>query len=191
MPDDTKADAPTASSSALPAAKTGAIEICLSLGSNLGDRLEHLSEAKRRIAALPGVALLAQSAVYETEPVGVAPQYRHLRFLNAVIVIQSRRQPVELLREFRAFELQMGRAHGAPRNAPRPIDIDIIYAGTLTVAEPELVIPHPRWAERSFVVKPLAELRPKLRIPGTARTVRELLFSLPNAEKMVPFCRAW
>jgi 2-amino-4-hydroxy-6-hydroxymethyldihydropteridine diphosphokinase len=167
------------------------MEIGLSLGSNLNDRLAHLSAAKDHITSLDGVTLLEQSPVYETEPVDVPTASKNLLFLNSVIIIESHIHPHLLLRLFSSIEEQMGRKRQARRNAPRPIDIDIIYAGQTATDDNAIILPHPRWAERSFVVKPLAEVRPDLRIPGETRSVQELLLSLPDGQKLVPFVTSW
>jgi 2-amino-4-hydroxy-6-hydroxymethyldihydropteridine diphosphokinase len=156
------------------------MEIGLSLGSNLGDRLANLAEATRRILALPGVRRLAASPVYETDPVGVQPQYRHLAYLNAVLIVASD-TPVETLAEsLRGIEHDLGRRRGADRNAPRPIDIDILYAGQEQRATAALEIPHPRWAQRRFVVQPLADVRPGLVLPGSDRTIAQILAGLTD-----------
>ncbi len=168
------------------------IEVGLSLGSNLGDRLAHLSRARDRIAALPGVRLLAQSAAYETSPVDVRPEYRDILFLNAVLVIASDVPPAALSDTLHAIEDEFGRRRGPDRNQPRPIDIDLIYAGSRALATPRLTLPHPRWAGRRFVVEPLAEVRPALRLPGETRTVRQVFSALPpSAESVTVFAREW
>jgi 2-amino-4-hydroxy-6-hydroxymethyldihydropteridine diphosphokinase len=168
------------------------MEVGLSLGSNLGDRLVHLARARQAIARLPGVDLLASSPVYETEPVGVRPRFRHLAFLNAVVVVESALAPQRLLDELHAIEADLGRARaGGDRNAPRPIDIDVLYAGAERIVTPDLTVPHPRWAERRFVVQPLADVRPDRVLPGEARPVRAVLLSLPDEPKVILFKREW
>lgn len=167
------------------------MEVGLSLGSNLGRRLEALVEARRRLAALPGVRVVAQSAVYETHPLDVAPEFEPLRFLNAVLILESGMEPESLSRHVHAIEAGMGRTRGPDRNRPRPIDLDIIYAGRIRRAGPEITMPHPRWAERRFVVLPLAEVRPELTLPGQDRTVREILEELPEQGRIVLFAREW
>ncbi len=156
------------------------MEIALSLGSNQGDRAHNLEEAARRIGAIPGARVVARALVYETEPVDVAPQHAQLQFLNTVIVIETEFDPHELLQRLQAIEKAMGRKRGADRNLPRPIDIDIIYAGEFTCSDHDLKIPHPAWASRRFVVQPLCDVRPDARVPGQTRTVREVLSALPE-----------
>jgi 2-amino-4-hydroxy-6-hydroxymethyldihydropteridine diphosphokinase len=167
-------------------------EIAFSLGSNLGDRLANLREARRRIFAAPDARPAAQSPVYETEPVGVKPEYRDLRFLNAVLAVESDRPAEDWLETAAAIEREMGRARTADRCAPRPIDIDILYAGGRVLDGARLTVPHPRWAERRFVVRPLADIRPDLVLPGGARTVAEVLAALPDPPESVRlFAREW
>ena len=155
------------------------MEIGLSLGSNLGDRLANLREAAMRIAALAGVKLIASSPVYETEPVDVPAEFSDKPFLNAVAIVSSDLPIEELYGKLRTIEDDMGRRRGIERNAPRPLDVDIIYAGTARVKTDKLIVPHPRWAERRFVAQPLADLRPDLTLPGESRTVKEVLAALP------------
>ena len=167
------------------------MEAGLSLGTNLGDRLAALTEAKTRIAALPGVQVLAQSPVYETEPVGVKPEYQHLHFLNSILIIETPQTVHEMAKQLRAIEDDMGRRRQLDRFAPRPMDIDIIYFGTGRIESGGLKIPHPRWAERRFVVQPLADVRPDLRLPGSSLTVAETLAALPAREAVSLLTRDW
>jgi len=167
------------------------VEYGLSLGSNLGDRLRNLRAARDRVCALPGAALLAQSRVYETEPVDVSAAYRDLAFLNAVLVVESGMPPRVLHARLHAIEAELGRERSGDRNAPRAIDIDLLYAGDLRVRDAVLTVPHARWAERRFVVQPLADVRPNRVLPGEPRTVREVLFALPREPAVVPFAEEW
>ena len=159
------------------------MEYGLSFGTNLGDRVSLLKDARKRILALPGTALEACSRIYETEPVDVEEQYLEVAFLNAVIIVSTCTPPLDISRALHQIETDMGRVRTADKNAPRPIDIDIIYAGTLRMDTPELVLPHRRWAERRFVVQPLADVRPDLMIANITRTVQDILESLPPHPK--------
>ncbi|MDD2236038.1 MAG: 2-amino-4-hydroxy-6-hydroxymethyldihydropteridine diphosphokinase [Kiritimatiellae bacterium] len=167
------------------------MEAGLSLGSNMGDRLACLREAQRRIVALPGVADRGRSPIYETEPVGVAPEYQHLKYLNAVILIDSQAPAQALLAQIHGIEEAMGRIRGSAPNLPRPIDIDILYVGPTIIKDADLCIPHPRWAERSFVAKPLSDLRPNLIIPGASQPVRTIAANLPDAHTIRLFSLKW
>lgn len=168
-------------------------EAGFSLGSNLGDRLGFLRQAVRSLAAVPGVRLVAQSPVYETEPVGVKPEHRHLSYLNAVVVMESGYAAVQWLERIKEIEQALGRVRGADRYAPRTLDIDLIYHGTDMLDSQALVVPHPRWATRRFVVQPLADVRPDLILPGapqSVRAVRDALSRVPG-ESVRLFAREW
>lgn len=158
------------------------VEIGLSLGSNMGSRLANLREAALRIGRIPGVSVSGCSPVYETEPVGVPERLRTMRFLNAVLIMRSALDARKLMENFRRIERAMGRLPVPTRNTPRPIDIDIIYAGRARISAPGLRIPHPRACERRFVLQPLADLRPDLRLPCRRRTVAQLLAALPAGQ---------
>jgi 2-amino-4-hydroxy-6-hydroxymethyldihydropteridine diphosphokinase len=145
-------------------------KIFLSLGSNVGQRAEHIARA---IAALSDAAVrvLRQSALYRTEPVDFTSQPW---FLNCVVEAETELMPRQLLRVTQQIERALGRRK-LVRRGPRAIDIDILLYGTARIATPELEIPHPRLADRRFVLVPLAELAPALRHPVLQRTIVELL----------------
>ena len=168
-----------------------AIEVGLSLGSNIGDRRALLCEGRRRLLALPGAGVAVSSPLYETEPVGARPEYRDNWFLNAVIVLAYAGEPDALSCAMHRIETALGRVRGADRNAPRPLDIDLIYAGALVLSTSALTLPHPSWAARRFVVQPLADLRPSLRLPGAAGTVAEMLARLPGVPVVRRVAEAW
>ena len=155
------------------------MEYGLSLGSNLGDRQAWLACAAERVASLSSVRVIACSAIYETEPVDVRPEYRDSAFLNAVLIVAASDAPESLAERLRVIESELGRVRQEDRNAPRPIDIDLIYADTLQIETAGLTLPHPRWAARRFVVQPLADVRPDLVLPGQSRTVSQILATLP------------
>ncbi len=127
--------------------------VYLGLGSNLGTRARNLSSARRRLRER-GVRILRQSRVVETDPWGVADQPR---FLNQVVEAEWDGTPRHLLRAVKAVERDGGRT-ATRRWGPRVIDVDILLYGDRRVTEPDLVIPHPRIAERDFVVEALREL---------------------------------
>jgi 2-amino-4-hydroxy-6-hydroxymethyldihydropteridine diphosphokinase len=167
------------------------MEYGLSLGSNVGDRLANLVAARRRIAGLPGTRIAGASAVYETEPVDVAAQFRNMAFLNTTLVVESDLKPEQLGAELREIEDALGRVRSADRNAPRSVDVDIIYADALEMETETLTLPHPRWASRRFVVQPLADIRPDLTLTAGTPTVREVLLSLPDKPEVVLFSAEW
>ena len=129
----------------------------LALGSNEGDRRGNL---RRGIASLPGVRRL--SGVYETAPVGGPAQGP---YLNCVVEIDTGLGPHDLLAECQRVEHEAGRVRSV-RWGPRTLDVDILLFDDLAIDEPGLVIPHPRMAERRFVLEPLADLAPERCPPG-------------------------
>lgn len=170
---------------------TNLCEVGLSLGSNLGDRVAQLAHARRMIAAIDGVRIAAASSLYETEPVGVKPEFQHMKFINAVLILKTRLPINELHEQLTAIEMELGRVRVEDRYAPRALDIDVLYAGELVSDQPKLTLPHPRWAQRRFVVQPLAEVRGDLVLPGSSGTVRELLAALPPGEEVKRHPASW
>lgn len=167
-------------------------ETAFSLGSNLGDRLAHLRAARDALCDFPGARLVAQSPVYETDPIGVLPEHQHLKYLNAVIVFESGAGAEEWHDFSHEAETRLGRVRTEDRYAPRTIDIDLLYCGDQTLATEPLSVPHPNWSRRLFVVLPLADVRPDARIPGTPGLVRDLLPGLSNGpERVAVFERIW
>ena len=140
----------------------------LALGSNLGDRLDHLSRAVRLLDATEGVDVARSSRIYETDPVG-PPQPA---YLNAVIEVETSRSPRDLLGACRAVEDALGRVR-TERWGPRTIDVDVLTFDEQTVDEPDLQVPHPRMHERGFVLVPLGELDDDPMLPG-GRTLSNL-----------------
>jgi len=167
------------------------VEYGLSLGSNLGNRLATLQTTRDRIAQLSGVSNVETSAIYETAPVGVRPEYKDLAFLNAVLIVTATLSPDAMSTAVHAIEDDLGRVRTEDRFAPRPIDIDILYAGDTMMDDEDLTLPHPRWAERRFVAQPLADVRPDLVFPGDQKSVREVLDSLPLEPKVSRFASDW
>ena len=132
----------------------------LGLGANLGDPWTQLREA---VAALPPDEVVAVSPVYETDPVGGPPDQPP--YLNLVVELATERSPRELLDVARRLEEAGGRVR-AERHGPRTLDVDVLLVGDLVVAEPDLVVPHPRMHERRFLLAPLADLAPELAPEG-------------------------
>ncbi len=168
------------------------IQIGFSLGTNLGDRVDNMSRARQAILAAGDAHEVGKSALWETEPVDVKDEYRHLKFLNAVLIMDTALTAREWLGLIAKMEADFGRKReGDDKNAPREIDIDIIFAGDQLIGSGGLVVPHPRWAERRFVVQPLAELQPDRVLPGSEHTVAEILASLPGADELVRLEQDW
>lgn len=142
--------------------------VYLSLGSNVGDRLGNLRRAMQLFCG-EGIALRCTSSIYETEPVDNPNQDW---FLNCVAEVRTALEPLALLHRLQEIEAQLGRKRKIPKG-PRTIDIDILLYGDLVRQSEELTLPHPRMLQRRFVLEPLAEIAPTLRIPGTTRTVED------------------
>jgi 2-amino-4-hydroxy-6-hydroxymethyldihydropteridine diphosphokinase len=143
----------------------------IGLGSSLGEREATLREALTRLSELDGVAVVAVSSFRETDPVGNADQPR---FVNAAAELETTLGPRELLDRLLEVERSLGRDRTREeRWGPRTVDLDLLLYGDETVGEPGLEVPHPRLAERAFVLQPLVELDPGLRLPD-GRALRDL-----------------
>ncbi len=147
----------------------------IALGSNLGDREWNLREAVRLLLTTvePAPVLTASAPVYETAPVDCPEGSQN--FLNTVVELEWDGQPLSLLRAMLAIEEQLGRPNAHAHHAPRTVDLDMLYADDVVMNEPELTLPHPRLAQRLFVLEPLAAIRPDLVLPGLGGTVKEAL----------------
>ena len=144
------------------------IRAYVGLGSNLGNPVSTIEDAIEALAALRGSLLKAISSLYRTAPVGLKCQPD---FINAVVALDTRLDPGELLDELFALEAKFGRvrAAGSIKNAPRTLDLDLLCYGEVTRQTAALTLPHPRMHERAFVLAPLAEIAPDLVIPGHGR----------------------
>ena len=145
--------------------KNAATKVFIGLGANLGDPEAQVRRALLALAGLPGTRLIAASSLYRSAPVGYAVQPD---FVNAVAQVETRLGAGALLRELLATEARFGRVREFP-NAPRTLDLDLLLYGDRVIAEPGLVVPHPRMHERAFVLAPLAEIAPDTVIPGKGR----------------------
>jgi 2-amino-4-hydroxy-6-hydroxymethyldihydropteridine diphosphokinase len=146
------------------------IRAYVALGSNLGNPVQTLEDAIDAMAALRGSLLKAISSLYRTAPVGLKHQPD---FINAVVAVDTRLGPHELLDELFALEARFGRERSV-KNAPRTLDLDLLLHGDAVLDDPELTLPHPRMHERAFVLAPLAEVAPNLMVPGRG-SVADLL----------------
>ena len=149
--------------------------VYLSIGSNVGDRLDHVRKACQRLQAA-GFPLRRISAVYETEPVDVLEQDW---FLNLAVETETALPPLELLDRMHDIERELGRIRERPKG-PRTIDIDILLYGDATLASDRLTLPHPRMLDRRFVLEPLREIAAGRRIPPSNRTVEKLYAELQD-----------
>lgn len=131
--------------------------VVLALGSNLGDCHARLEAAREALATLPNVNVLACAKEYETEPVDVPEAYAMMKFLNSAVLVETSLSPEALLDALQRLEAQQGRVR-LERNGPRTLDIDIIMYEGIVQATERLILPHPRAAEREFVLQPLSDL---------------------------------
>jgi 2-amino-4-hydroxy-6-hydroxymethyldihydropteridine diphosphokinase len=152
----------------------------LSLGSNLGDRIQNIRKALELLARA-GVEILRISSFYKTEPVDFRPQPW---FVNCAAEVATELMPLQLLRATQSVERALGRRGGTCKG-PRPIDIDILLYENVIVRSSALTIPHARMSERRFVLVPLRELAPGARHPLTQRTVLEMLRETQDVSQVV------
>ncbi len=162
----------------------------VAVGSNLGDRLANLRNARRDIAALQGVLPpMRSSAIYETEPVGC--EKGAAKFLNAAIEFGYEGEAQDLIARPGGIERLLGRSATHARNISRTIDLDLLYFGDLEIQTAELQLPHPRITEREFVLRPLADIRPDLVLPKQTEPVSALLLQLTSTGAVVRFAAEW
>jgi dihydroneopterin aldolase/2-amino-4-hydroxy-6-hydroxymethyldihydropteridine diphosphokinase len=149
--------------------------VYLSLGSNMGDRECNLEESIRQISEF--AIIKKSSSIYETEPWGLKDQPK---FLNQVVLVETKLAPKELLSHLKTIEQKMGRKKTV-RYGPRLIDLDILFYDDLIMKTPDLIIPHPHITERAFVLVPLAEIAPNRFHPQPNKTIGELLKDLDKS----------
>lgn len=146
-------------------------EVYLAVGSNLGDRLSYLKKAQSLLKQA-GIFILRTSSIYETAPVGGPAEQAH--YLNVIWKIKTILKPAKLLKQLVAIEKKLGRCR-SERNAPRTIDLDILFYEDKIIEDKGLTIPHPKIQDRRFVLEPLAELCPRKKHPVLKKSVAELL----------------
>ena len=166
-----------------------ATRVGLALGSNLGDRLANLREARELLRGLSPVGVhYEQAPVYQSEPVDCPPDSPD--FFNTVVELDYVGEPMRLLEDTQAIEYHLGRETLRERNAPRVIDIDILYFDDLVIDAGLLILPHPELTHRRFVLQPLAEIRPHLTLPGDRTTITEHLRRVDSGEPELTMIQA-
>jgi 2-amino-4-hydroxy-6-hydroxymethyldihydropteridine diphosphokinase len=155
-------------------------EVCLGLGSNLGDREAMIRAAVSALREEPGIELVAVSGLVRSRPVAVTPRaggeaVAGGEYLNAAVRLRTALAPDQVLAVCLRLERRLGRDRAAMLHGhPRTIDLDLLLYADRAVREPGLVVPHPGLPERLFVLEPLAEIAGEMPVPGTGRTVRQL-----------------
>ena len=161
----------------------------IALGSNIEPRLASLQAARRQIDLLhAGSQPVLCSKVYETSPVHCPPGSP--LFLNAVLELFMQDEPQEFLEKLQRIEQTLGRRPTATRNSPRVIDLDLLYCENIVTSTTHLTLPHPRIAERLFVLRPLADIRPELILPTFSQKVEELLREVSTAGHLTVYCNS-
>lgn len=146
--------------------------VYLGIGSNLGNREENIRRALEILKEHKDIQLIAVSTIIETDPMGGPPQGK---FLNAAAKIETDLLPLDVLTQLKIIERRLGRVKTDELNMPRTLDLDILFYDDVVISEGKnLSIPHPRLAEREFVLKPLAEIAPELVHPRLGKTIQEL-----------------
>jgi 2-amino-4-hydroxy-6-hydroxymethyldihydropteridine diphosphokinase len=152
--------------------------VYIGLGSNLGDRVENLRDAVHRLGAIIHVEQVSQ--LYVAAPLGYV---RDDAYINAALHGRTTMTPMDLLGMMQSIETAMGRRPGV-QYGPRPIDLDMLFYDSIQMETLKLTIPHPRLAERAFVLKPLADIAPNLMHPVLYYTVTQLLQDAEDAEQV-------
>ncbi len=157
----------------------------ISVGSNMGDKLENCKRGIAGLAVPEACAVVASSPFYRTEPVDYTDQDW---FVNAVVKIETRFEPTRLLKEIQTIERDAGRVRGAVRFGPRTLDMDVLLYDDLTISETDLEVPHPRMHKRRFVLQPICDINPSVVHPLLKSDMRSLLNNLKKGEQEIIRC---
>lgn len=164
------------------ALREGEAHALVALGANLGDRRANLVSAVDALRALPATRVVALSGAYDTAPVGPPDQPR---YLNAAVLLATALEPKDLLGRLLAIERELGRRRSESRWTAREIDLDLVLHGESTLADGDLVLPHPRFRERAFVLLPAAEIAGWMRDPVSGERLESLLRACPGRSDAV------
>jgi len=149
----------------------------IGLGANLGNRADNLTRAWELLGNMPGVRTLRLSRFYETEAVTLSPDLGQPAYLNAVGLLETELEPLELLKAMTEIEQNLGRVR-TERWGPRTIELDLLLFGEVEMRTEILTIPHSLMAKRRFVLEPAAEIAPEMRHPTSGKTISQLLTEL-------------
>ncbi|MEX0770068.1 MAG: 2-amino-4-hydroxy-6-hydroxymethyldihydropteridine diphosphokinase [Balneolaceae bacterium] len=152
-------------------------KVIVAAGSNLGDRRGYLEQAGEFLSSLSGFPL-RKSSVWESEPVGPA----EFSFLNTTALIETEQRPADLLSELKRFEQKLGRDANPKRWGPRILDLDIISYNNLVIKSDTLIIPHPEYQYRLFVLLPMKELLPEWTDPLSGKSIRTMIKNAPDLQ---------
>lgn len=158
--------------------------VYVGIGSNLDDPIAHVRRAFDDLSVLRNTVLIAHSSLYRSEPVGPAGQPD---YINAAASLMTRLNPADLLSALQGIEIAHGRERNGERWGPRTLDLDLLVYGRETADGPRLTLPHPRIAERNFVLLPLEEIAPELQVPGlmsVATLARNVDKTTPDIERL-------
>jgi len=153
----------------------------IGLGSNVGQRREHITKAIELLRRTPLIEVLQQASWYETEPVGVEGQRW---FINTAVEVETKLAPRELLDRLKEIERIVGRQERG-RWGPREVDLDLLLYGNLILEEDGLILPHPELHRRRFALEPLCELAPDVNHPRLGRSLRQLLADLDGRKRVI------
>jgi 2-amino-4-hydroxy-6-hydroxymethyldihydropteridine diphosphokinase len=153
-------------------------EAYIALGSNIGNRFDHLKQATVELDSLPDVKVVNTSSIYETDPVGYEDQEQ---FLNMVLHVRTTFSSFQLLETCLAIEKDLGRKRDI-RWGPRTIDLDILLYNQENIKTEKLIVPHPRMQERAFVIIPLLEIQSNIKLPTMEKPLQVSLEDIPDRE---------
>ena len=169
----------------------GKMEIGISLGSNKENRVRYLQLARNMICSEMKAKLKIQSSIYETSPVDVKKEYQNKFYLNSFIILSADIEIEKIWICLNKIEKKLGRVRTNEINIPREIDIDVIYIDQKIINTKSLIVPHPRWYKRMFVLISLNEVNPNLVLPLQSQSVKKLYKNLNSNEEVKLYAKEW